>query len=352
MVSNPKISIIIPIYNAEHYLNQCIDSVLNQSLQKIEVILINDGSTDSSPYICDSYAQKDKRIKVVHTENGGLSSARNKGIDLAIGDYIMFLDSDDWLDLNTCIVTYGIAEQFAADVIMWPYVREYGNKSDIKKMFNQELKIFDENETKNCLHRRMFGLLGRELIYPENADLIVTATGKLYKTKIIKDRKIRFVSTKLIGTEDALFNVLVFEHVKKTVYINRYFYHYRRDNSQSLTTQYNSTLPDLWNNLFKIMGQYIEEKELGDSYTQALNNRISLSIIGLGLKELSSNNSNLHKIRMIKNIINNDNYRKSIKTLPLEYMPVHWKSFFALAKLNSAVGVYVMLILMNRLRKR
>ena len=92
----PKVSVIIPVYNVEQYLNRCIDSVLNQTYKDFEIILVDDGSTDKSGEICDVYAEKDSRITVIHKENGGLSDARNFGIDAARGDFLTFLDSDDY----------------------------------------------------------------------------------------------------------------------------------------------------------------------------------------------------------------------------------------------------------------
>lgn len=100
---DPLVTIIVPVYNVEKYLKKCVDSILNQTYKNIEVILIDDGSSasDKSPIICDEYAKKDKRIKVIHKINGGLSSARNAGLDIAKGDYIYFVDSDDWIDKDT-----------------------------------------------------------------------------------------------------------------------------------------------------------------------------------------------------------------------------------------------------------
>ncbi|HJA50079.1 MAG TPA: glycosyltransferase, partial [Candidatus Fusicatenibacter intestinipullorum] len=99
-IEKVKISVIIPVYNVEKYLKRCLDSVINQTYKNLEIILIDDGSTDNSGKICDEYAQKDERIIVIHKENGGVSSARNKGLDICIGDYISFIDSDDWINLE------------------------------------------------------------------------------------------------------------------------------------------------------------------------------------------------------------------------------------------------------------
>lgn len=94
----PLFSIIIPVYNVEKYLNKCVDSVLNQTFTDFEVILVDDGSTDNCPAICDSYAEKDKRVKVIHKPNGGLINARKSGLEIADGNYIGFVDSDDWIE--------------------------------------------------------------------------------------------------------------------------------------------------------------------------------------------------------------------------------------------------------------
>lgn len=101
MNSSPKISVIIPVYNTAQYLPECLDSIINQTYSNLEIILVNDGSTDNSEDICNEYARKDSRILVIHKENGGQSSARNRGLDIAQGDYISFIDSDDWIDLDT-----------------------------------------------------------------------------------------------------------------------------------------------------------------------------------------------------------------------------------------------------------
>ena len=105
-----KVSIIIPVYNVESYLRRCLDSVVNQTLKDIEIILVNDGSTDGSLAICEEYAKNDDRIKIITRKNGGLSAARNTGLDNATSEYIGFIDSDDWVDkpLSTCDLFHGI----------------------------------------------------------------------------------------------------------------------------------------------------------------------------------------------------------------------------------------------------
>ncbi len=114
-----KISVVIPVYNVEAYLRECVDSVLDQTFQDFEIILVDDGATDSSGAICDEYAQKDERIRVIHQPNGGLSAARNTGLDAATGKYVYFLDSDDYIRQDSLKLLFDLAEQEQADVVFF-----------------------------------------------------------------------------------------------------------------------------------------------------------------------------------------------------------------------------------------
>ena len=114
----PLVSVIVPVYNVEGYLEQCVDSLTKQTLQDIEIILVDDGSTDRSGNMCDTYAQEDQRILVIHKDNGGVSSARNAGIEAARSDYIIFVDSDDWVEPDFCKTPYSIAVANRCDIIL------------------------------------------------------------------------------------------------------------------------------------------------------------------------------------------------------------------------------------------
>ncbi|MBR5160328.1 MAG: glycosyltransferase family 2 protein, partial [Thermoguttaceae bacterium] len=115
----PAISVIIPVYNVEPYLRECLDSVVNQTFRDIEIICVNDGSTDGSPAILEEYAAKDSRIIIIHQQNGGLSAARNSGMNAAKGDFILFVDSDDYIKQNTLEITYNAAIESGAEMVMF-----------------------------------------------------------------------------------------------------------------------------------------------------------------------------------------------------------------------------------------
>lgn len=346
-MTDKLISIIVPIYNVEKYLPKCLDSVINQTYENLEIICVIDGSPDNSLQICMEYAEKDKRIIVIEQENQGLSGARNTGIATATGDYIIFVDADDWIELDTCEKALKSMEQFDSDVVIWSYVREFSGSSKPKDIFKMESRGFSEEETKG-VYRCFFGLFEEELSIPENADSIVTVWGKLYKRYVVE--KIEFVDSKILATsEDLLFNIYAFSRVRKISYINERLNHYRKDNGDSITSNYNHNLFDHWQFLFDEMISVIEKNHLDGDFMTALNNRIALSIIGLGLNELYNPKGSISIIKRIKEIISSKRYRMAYKNLSLKYFPIHWKVFFLFAKMNFATGVYVLLVVMKKL---
>lgn len=343
----PLISIIVPVYNVEKYLSKCLDSLVNQTYENIEIVCVDDGSTDSSGAICDEYAKKDARIKVIHKENGGLSDARNVGLETINGEYVMFIDSDDWIDKDTCDYCINTLKLYDVDLILWSYIREYKNNAKPKRLFMNESRYFDDQEIKEKIFLRCVGLNGVELRNVENMDSIVTAWGKLYKRDKINN--IRFKATTEIGTEDALFNIYVMDNINSAFYIDRYMSHYRRDNVISLTSTYKSELYTCWQRLYDYIEAFIKEKDLGDDFINALNNRIALGICGLGLNIMSSDKSAVMKIKEIKDIISTERYRNAYKRLDFRYFPIHWKVFYGCAKYNFATGIYMLLLCIKKM---
>ena len=127
---NPLISVIVPVYNVEEFLPKCIDSIVNQTYQNLEILLVNDGSTDNCPTICDEWSEKDQRIRAIHQKNGGVSSARNAGLDIMQGEYLMFVDSDDWLSLD------------AVEILYNRLIRD-----NCEMVIGQTMKIYDDGHT-------------------------------------------------------------------------------------------------------------------------------------------------------------------------------------------------------------
>lgn len=182
----PDISVIVPVYNTESYLKKCIESIINQTFRNIEIILVDDGSTDTSAEILADYALRDNRIIVIHQENQGLSAARNAGMRSAKGEYIMFVDSDDWIDANTCEKAISAARTSFADIVMWTYVREYQSSSRITEMFDMKSLTWS-GAKKNVVFCQLMGPHGAKITHPERIDnLSVLTICPWYGTNYIK----------------------------------------------------------------------------------------------------------------------------------------------------------------------
>ena len=208
------ISIIVPVYNVEKYLDECIQSIVSQSYTDWECILIDDGSTDKSGDICDQWTKQDQRIKVIHQKNQGVSIARNQGIDKAKGEYITFIDSDDWVDSEYLQTLFQPTLKQPTDLVVAGLVHNYNNGST--KTYSS---CFTGNFELNFHQADYFIELNKcNLLYPPYI--------KLYKTELIKKHKIKFNHEYSYG-EDLLFNYQYLEHVNTIACINQAHYHYR-----------------------------------------------------------------------------------------------------------------------------
>jgi len=219
-----KVSIIIPIYNAAKYLDECLTSVVSQSYSNIEIILVNDGSLDDSKSICDTYAKNDKRIIVLNQKNMGVSASRNNGIKVASGKYLCFLDSDDFVhpDYIKCLInnikenTLSVCqmETFKNNPVLSKNIKE-------KKEFNRD-----------------------HFIYLSSMYLLNTPCCKLYNLDVIKANKIFFDTSLSLG-EDLIFNLNYMQYIDKIIVDMQKLYYYRKDDNLSLSTSYNAKMFDI-----------------------------------------------------------------------------------------------------------
>lgn len=223
---NPKVSIIVPVYNVEKYLPKCIESITNQTLKDIEIILVNDGSTDNSGKLIDEYVVKDKRIKVIHKKNEGQGSARNVGLDIATGEYIGFVDSDDWIDSDMYEKLYIKAKEESLDVVVCS--RKVWSENNVVNY-----KINMKNEILNDLQNDLPGYIVNYLLYTYT----VSTCNKIYKSKILKTNNIKFDNVKNVGSEDALFNIYVSLNINKIASVANTYYN-GIDRNGSTTRKY------------------------------------------------------------------------------------------------------------------
>lgn len=215
-----EISAIIPVYNGEKYLNRCIDSILNQIFNNWEIILVDDGSTDMSGIICDKYAKNDERIKVVHKINGGVSSARNVGIDNANGKYITFIDCDDWVEKDFFEKAINFIKEKNIDVLVTGYILE--DKGICKNIFKGKKEEILVNED-----------IKKEFFLQDKFSWVVY--DKFFKKEIIKQYKF---NTNLKIGEDMLFFWEILKKINKIGFLPLYKYHYDISASSTMTSAF------------------------------------------------------------------------------------------------------------------
>ena len=344
------ISVIIPVYNAEKYLSRSLESLLEQSKKEIEFICINDGSTDNSLNILYQYAIKDNRLLIINQTNSGVSAARNRGLDIARGRYIMFLDADDWYNENTCQRAYNLITKNDLDMVMYSMNMEYKTHSEHRKILENKYVFFDALECKE-LRRKCVGLLGDECKEIQKLDYLSLVYLKIYKRSIIEKYHIRFEDIRTIGSfEDGLFVIDYLEHTKSAIYVDEILYHYNRYNMDSITTKYRQNLIEQWICLF----QKIEDRinGLGGNYQQALNNRMAYSTFSLGLNVMSSSEGIAYKFKEIRSLLKNRQIYKTFSYYELKKMPYSFRFYFLAAKWKMNITIFVMLYIMNIVRKK
>lgn len=228
------VSVIVPIYNVEKYLCACIESILNQTYSDLQIILVDDGSPDRCGEICDEYAQKDKRIEVIHKENGGLGYARNSGLELARGEYVIFIDSDDWIDSNHIETLITTAHKTNADVV----IHGFQKCTDDGKVLVKE-ELIQHGEFFNVVKDVLYPMIASGVDSPADRTLPVSTWCKMYRLAIIKDNGLQFVNEKECISEDIMFNLSYFPCCKRAVICGEYGYNYRY-NPDSISNAYNT----------------------------------------------------------------------------------------------------------------
>ena len=249
-----KVSIIIPIYNVEKYLSRCVDSVLQQTLSKIEIVLVDDGSPDKCPSICDQYKEKDNRIKVIHKKNGGLASARNAGLRISTGEYILFLDSDDWIEPETAEELVNIAEQYQVDFVRfrpmyagWPNHKD-GSLCDFGTETGMKEGLYQKEDIVREIYPRLFATQQLTL------GVIVAAWRSLYRREFLEKNNLLF-DEEIRYSEDTIFSAKVVRASDSFYYLDGPRYYHYFYNGNPITKSYKK---DYWENNKKLISCFEE----------------------------------------------------------------------------------------------
>lgn len=344
-IGTDLLSVIVPVYNAENHIRQCIESVLNQSYKNLEVILVNDGSTDKSGDICDAYSLSDDRIRVVHTRNNGPASARNAGINKSCGEFIFFIDADDIIDKNALSALIEIYNQHKSDIIVGDFnaIKNGNYGPGYKGVFPCDKKL---NKQDVMNYARSY------LKKPNRFTLFAYSWGRLFKASIIKSNNVLF-NTDLHTFEDVAFNFNYLRYANEVLYLAKAIYgHQVHDNymSATMTISGNSKRMFGYGRALADIGDFLEhcgsstdiKKEVGHAY-------ICLTIIQLVRICGQMNNGNKKKIlELVRGTINDPDLRDNLKY----YSPTEGDSRIVPVLMKLKLVWPIMLVCRFKARKR
>lgn len=310
------ISVIIPVYNVEKYLPQCIESVINQTYKNLEIILVDDGSSDNSGKICNQYAESDSRIKVIHKQNDGVSKARNDGIEISTGELIYFLDSDDWIDLCLFEEIIKAYTENEFDAVFFDYVVEYTNK----KITEKSLTLSDELVTYSNSIEYLTSYMKNGYMW--NA---------VYKTSVIKDNKIIFKKN-VSPIEDMLFKFSCYPFIKSYAYIKHAYHHYRQLNNSaihSLRKNYSVILKNIYNEMCSQIAKGIYPPK-----SEIVPNSKYLCYLSRVAENAFQSNSLQTAIKIINEYINSNEYQKALLNYDKKLVGVAGRIYVKFKNLN------------------
>lgn len=321
------ITIIIPVFNAENYITSCLESILQQSYSNIEIIVINDGSIDNTEKIIEEYCIKDPRIHYISQINSGPSAARNRGLKSATGEYIMFLDADDWLEKKCCEISINTIKAYHADMLMFDYYKVINNEKYPYNSFSKKFIEFQKNKE------------NLNFVYDMRA---ISVWGKLYKTLSIKN--IFFDETIKIS-EDVDFNFRVYNQIDKIVYIQKYLLNYRvLDNSS--VHGFDKNIYDKLMQPIKKMSKYMLNGEQIKAYYSFV--AIAYMVICQNGIYLNPELSFINKCKAIHYLNKTQTFINLFHNTTHLVLPSSRKIFIYLAKYH----LYILIILILSLKKR
>jgi glycosyltransferase involved in cell wall biosynthesis len=338
-MSNKKVSIVVPIYNVEKYLHSCIDSILNQTMRDVEVILVDDGSSDNCGRICDEYSLIDSRVKVIHKKNGGLSEARNFGIREAQGEYLLIVDSDDWCESNMVEELYDCMIKNKTDVVVCGYEINYtSNDFVLCKNFEGDTSFLGKDNIADAIYKL------------DTLGMFNVVWNKFYKTEIIKKNNLMFEKDGMPG-EDLIFNCEYFKYIDSIGFISRSLYHYMRSEEVTLVSKYRE-------NLYEQVQRFnVARKNLYDFYNMKTNEYIKCYInkfienIFACIPNLFRKDCNLtaqQKKDMIKRLMEDKQVREYIDVFTT--VSVYDKLFKATFSTNKPLVVYLIYVVLFKFR--
>ncbi len=328
-MKRPKISIIVPVYNVEKYLDRCIQSLLGQTLKEIEIILVDDGSTDKSPVLCDEYAKKDNRVKVIHKSNEGLGFARNSGMAVAMGEYIAFVDSDDFVSTQMYETLYEKVKDKRLDACFCGFAYyEDGNvrnKSEVNKIVL--LKGRDE------VDELLLDMVAPAPTYHSDVKYMMSVWKALYRKSLLDNFQIRFCSERQFVSEDLLFNMDFLQRASYIIFLPDVFYYYCVNRGTASLSHTYSRAKFIKNKVFleevkqRLSLLFPQDRFMNRYY------RLSFLYLRVSLKqELKLCNKIRDKRHVIKELVGDPYFESMFNQYPYWKLPWKHKLLFAFLK--------------------
>jgi len=339
----PKVSTIVSIYNIENYVEKCIDSLIGQTLKEIEIILVDDGSSDECTNIMQNYALQYPNIIAIHKENGGLSSARNAGLAVASGEYCIFLDGDDWIADDMLNKLYQSAKSKDSDMVMCSYYRVIDKEIHISQEVYQ--KVFAINEYRDhdqIIKEFLYQLVGANPTGQCDVTLNMCVWRNLYRTRLIREHNVIFESERQYISEDIIFHLDLFPYINSVTTVPKPLYYYRF-NQNSLTKRYHPDRFDKECYLYQAIQQRIpvitDDKELVLRANRSFIGR-ARSCITAEVNDNKKQNMFL-RLKNIQRIVNNENLKGVLKKYPIKELPFLLRVVTWLMKMRCSLLLYM-----------
>ncbi len=333
------ISVIVPVYNVELYLERCVESICNQTYKNLEIILVDDGSPDHCPQMCDAYAAKDKRIKVVHKQNAGLGMARNSGLEIASGAYVLFIDSDDWIGVDHIENLYQAISQDQADAAWGAHISVGVDGTEMVHPVSLDTRLYQDDEIKTEI---LLPLIGADQSFLQDVQVNASSCMNLYKMELIRSKGIIFLSEREVVGEDVFFNIDFCYYAKRIIVTKEVGYYYY-ENENSISRKYDAK------RFTRTLNYYLVSKERATRYGLLHNaktriERSFLMKIRVAIRHVVMSNLPVKKkIDEIKIILNHELVQSILYSYPAKTQAKAMQILTILMQKKNAAGVYCLM---------
>ena len=333
------ITVIIPVYNVEKYLSRCVLSVINQTYKNLEIILVDDASPDNCPQICDDFAKKDSRIKVIHKQNEGLGLSRNAGLNVAGGEYVTFIDSDDFITENHIENLYNCIKKHSADAVIGAHTIVSANGAKTEKSLNLNEGAYEEREIINQI---VLPLIGTAPEYYNDIQINASCCMNLYNLNLIRKYNLMFISERQAVGEDLFFNLNFFTKSKRVAAINETGYCYF-ENINSISRKYTPERLERTVGFYNLLCETAKNIGIFDAAKSRIHRSFLMKIRVLMLLIVNSDLTKKAKKREIKNILNHNLVVRILSEYPLNKFIFSMRVFLKLMKRKNTLLVYWLL---------